>query len=92
MKNQVLTCYDIFNEVKVLTCQAKSLKCEKSRGVVLVLWDWEDLVIKIRKGCSVIGDEKSIICDLDKELRWYMIRSEVKVFGPFLKSDRKVGF
>jgi len=29
----------------------------------------------VRRGCGKIGESKSIICDIDKEVRWYVINS-----------------
>ena len=54
---------------------AKSIKCTKLRGVQPLLYFWEPLVVVVRRGCGVIGVSESVICYLDKDLRWYMVES-----------------
>ena len=39
-----------------------------------LLWVCKGLVVVLKRGCSLIGRSKSIICDLDKNLQWYFVK------------------
>ena len=63
-------------------------KILKKRDMKPLFENYEVVAVIERKGCSVIGDPKLIICDLDKEFPWYLFKGTVLVI--FKKCDKRL--
>ena len=51
---------------------SKKVEINKVRGVATNFAFWVGVVVVVRRGCGLYEESKSIICDSESQVRWYL--------------------